>query len=289
MQTSRLRGILAAVSPLALPLCLFLVLSQSAHAQASRYSATNSVATGATPSPVPTASFSPPYNSCLAPIYESLSKGVPYTGVCEREWVAGRYVCRHFARDFCEAILSNGSNQAMGSGCWVLQLGPDYSTTKKMIKITNCVAAECGISWLSARNIDLATFGDTRAKVADFISRATCSDKERKCVQHFVGSGHAINIFRTGGREFLDRDGEVTFMAVEPQYQDGGSVVRCTWTQKTLEPVLPDWCKEQVAADTYPRQVACGIPYQFDVSDLNKYVAEVTRQDTVAEFETSKP
>ena len=286
MQITTSCGIVAKLRSLTLSLSLILLNAQPAHAQPARNSANNSVTSRATPTPVPTAGFSLSYNSCLAPMYESISGGVPYTGVCEREWVSGQYVCRHFARDFCAAILSNISNQEMGSGCWILTLSPDYSSVKKVIKIAGCVASECGISWLSARTADLATGGD---KVADFVSRATCSEKERKCVHDFVGTGHAINIFRSGGKGFLDRSGEVTFMAVEPQYQDGGSAVLCAWTQKTLEPVLPDWCKEHIAKDTYPGQVACGIPYQFTVSDLDTYVAHVTRQDKVYGSETSKP
>lgn len=289
MQISTLGGTVTTLRPLIFSLFLFLLATQPAFAQAARDSATNSVASRATPSPVPKASFSLPHNSCLAPIYESLSRGVPYTGMCEKQWVAGKYTCRHFARDFCEAILSNSSNQAMGSSCWVLALGPDYSSPKKVLKIVSCVAAECGMSWFSARTADLGTSTDTVGKMANFVSRAMCSEKERKCVEDFVGSGHAINIFRTGGKEFLDRNGEVTFMVVEPQYEDGGSAVLCTWTQKTLEPVLPDGCKDKVARDTYPGQVARGIPYRFKVVDFDEFVAEVTRWDNVSGFETSKP
>ena len=78
-------------------------------------------------------------------------------------------------------------------------------------------------------------------------------------------------------------------MAVEPQLQNGGSAVLCTWTQKTLEPVLPDWCKKNVAKDSFPGQVARGIPYKFKVWDLDKFVAEVTRWDKETGFETSNP
>lgn len=286
MQITKSCGMVVKLRSLTLSLSLILFNAQPAHAQPSRNSATNGVTNRATPTPLPTAGFSPSYNSCLAPMYESTSGGVPYTGVCEREWVSGQYVCRHFARDFCAAILSNRSNQEMGSGCWILTLSPDYSSPKKVIKIASCVAAECGISWLSARTADLATGGD---KIAHFVSRATCSEKERKCVYTFVGTGHAINIFRSGGRGFLDRSGQATFMAVEPQHPDGGSAVLCTWTQKTLEPVLPDWCKEHIAEDIYPGQVTCGIPYQFTVWDLNTYVAHVTRQDNFYRSETFKP
>lgn len=290
MQITTSGGMATKLLSLTLSLSLFLLSAQPAHAQAARNSATNSVARRNTPSPGPTAGVSLPDYDCLAPMYESLSGGVPYTGVCERQWVDGKYVCRHFARDFCEAILRNNSNQAMGSGCWVLGCRPDYSSAKKVLKIFSCVAAECGISWVSARTADLARGGDTVGKVVGgFVSRATCSEKERKCVQDFVGSGHAINIFRTGGTEFLDSYGEVTFMAVEPQLQNGDSAVLCTWTQKTLEPVLPDLCKIIVAANQFPGQVTRGIPYKFKVWDLDKWVAEVTRWDKKTGFETSNP
>ena len=296
MQITTSGGMATKLLSLTLSLSLFLLSAQPAHAQAARNSATNSAAgIRVTPTAVPSARAEAQdellyYNSCLAPMYESLSGGVPYTGVCERQWVDGKYVCRHFARDFCEAILRNNSNQAMGSGCWVLGFGPDYSSAKKVLKIASCVAAECGISWVSARTAALATGGDTVGKVVGgFVSRATCSEKERKCVKKFVGNGHAINIFRTGGTEFLDSYGEVTFMAVEPQLQNGGSAVLCTWTQKTLEPVLPDLCKKIVASNYFPGQVVRGIPYEFKVWDLDKYVAEVTRQDKKTGFETSNP
>jgi hypothetical protein len=237
-----------------------------------------------TPTAVPSATAEsqadlPYYNSCLPP-YESMSGGAPYTGVCEREWVDGRYVCRHHARDFCKAILDNGSNQAMGSGCWVVGIGPDFPRKKSDLEKTlDCVAPECGLgAWKK----------QIRNPFRRAFSERTCPKEIKNCLTENI-FGHAINIFRSGGQEVLDRYGEVTFSVVEPRSKDGSSAVLCSWRQKKLEPVIPLECKEKVAIAYFPGQVSCGLKYNLKVWDLDDWNAEVARQDKVDGFETSKP
>ena len=218
------------------------------------------------------------YNSCLPP-YELYSGGVPFTGVCEREYVDGKYVCRHFARDFCEAILDNGSNQAMGSGCWVVGVNMDkLNKASDWNKRLECLADKCGLgAWIK--------------QIGNPIRRAS---KEMTCPKHISDCiknkfyGHAVNIVRTGGQEFLDRYGEVTFMLVEPQH-DGGSAVLCSWTQKKLEPEILSECKEAVASAVFPEQVSCGAKHNFKVWALDEYTAEVARMDKVEGDETPSP
>jgi hypothetical protein len=101
-------------------------------------------------------------------------------------------------------------------------------------------------------------------------------------------TGHAVNIFRSGGQEVLDRYGEVTFMLIEPQDSDGGSAVLCSWRQKKLEPVIPSKCKEEVAIAYFPKHVSC-VKYDLDVWSLDEFKKLVARQDKAFGYETSKP
>ena len=98
-------------------LCVW-CFNKPAQAQSSRSSSTNSAAgIRVTPTAVPSARAKTwnevTYNTCVAPIFESMSRGVPYTGVCEREYVNGKYVCRHFARDNCKEIAARGISDAI--------------------------------------------------------------------------------------------------------------------------------------------------------------------------------
>lgn len=224
------------------------------------------------------------YNTCVASIFESMSGGVPYTGACEREWVYGKYVCRHFARDFCKAILDNGSNQAMGSGCWALVIKPaERSSTLKEAfkelpsKVMNCAFASC----------------EKELGITNPLRRASrwiyCPSKLVTCVKKFIVWGHAINIFRSGGQEFLDRYGEVSFMVVEPMEADGGSAVLCSWTQKKLEPEISEDCKKAIQERYFPDQVACGLKYDFEVVGHADWSAMQPIVDERLGWETSKP
>ena len=294
MKGITLRGMVAKL--LSLSLSLFYLAAEPAQAQSSRSSSTNSAAgIRVTPTAVPSATAESQehllyYNSCVAPIYESLSRGVPYTGACEREWDYGKYVCRHFARDFCKAILDNGSNKAMGSGCWALLIQPAERVVTpagllpKMkelwkelpIKVMNCAFASC--------EKELGITNPLR-RASKWIS---CPSKLSTCVHEFIIWGHVINIFRSGGQEFLDRYGEVSFMVVEPQ-EDGGSAVLCSWTQKTLEPTIPEDCKKTIQERYFPKQFACGLRYDFEVVGHADWSARQPVIDERLGWETSKP
>ncbi len=239
-----------------LSLSLVYVAALPAQAQSSRSSSTNStpglrVTPTAVPSAVARSQKNQVYsNSCLAPIYESMSGGVPYTSACERKWIRGKYVCRHYARDFCQEILPNGSNQVIGSGCWPLSilLGPQIANFLNSVR---CLPAVC--------------------KDANFLT------------------GHVMNVFRSGGQEVIDRYGEVAFSVVEPQEGDGSYAVICSWRQKSLEPKIPVDCRKQILGRYFAEQVACGFEYDFKVWGLDDFRAEVARQDKEYYSETSKP
>ena len=298
MKGITLRGMVAKLLSLSL---LFYLAAEPAQAQSSRSSSTTNSAAGirVTPTAVPSARAEaqdelPYYNSCVAPIFESMSGGVPYTGVCEREGVYKKYVCRHFARDFCKAILDNGSNQAMGSGCWVVQVSPvnpllieGEHSFKEILsdykEAYQCLADKCGFQeWTKKqRRNPLRTFFGGRHSFS-------CPKHIDDCVQGMLNTGHAVNIFRSGGQEVLDSYGEVTFMLIEPQDRNGGSAVLCSWTQKKLEPVIPSKCKEEVAIASFPKQVRC-VKYDLHVWSLDKFQDVVAKQDKVFGYETSKP
>jgi hypothetical protein len=109
-----------------------------------------------------------------------------------------------------------------------------------------------------------------------------------RCLDKFK-DGHTINIFRTGGKEFLDTYGKVSFFVVEPQQSDGSTAVLCSWTQKTLQPVVPDWCKEKVTMDYFQKAFECGVRYEFEVWDPKEYNSEISRQDKAGGDPASKP
>lgn len=269
-----------------LSLSLSLLAAQPASAQVHRNSPPNA---GVRFTPLPTPTAKPTaipkfYNSCFASVYESASGGVPYTGVCEREWVAGKYVCRHHARDFCENILRNGSNQAMGSGCWGVRIGFDRVSRKDIGKQAGCAAAACGVTpWVAIGNHYLSK------PLFDFdIRQITCTDKQRECVESF-SHGHAINIFRSEGKDALNRGYDVTFTVVEPQRKNGADARICSWTQKTLEPEIPDDCKQRIIEEYFSEQSACGLTYEIVVLGFDAFTAEVERQDRRWGFPTPQP
>ena len=247
-----------------------MLAAQPASAQTGRSSATNSVATSRTaPTAVPTATAraAAQVTTCR-PQYEVDSGGVPYTGVCERTWEGGKYECRHFARDFCDAVAKNGSNQAMGSGCWIV--GTNASNDEVTME---CSVKECGVG--AGRFASAVTL---QSKGLSQLAGYICSEKQRDCFANYL-AGHAQNIFRSGGKEFLDRYGEVTFSYVEPQYSDGRTAVLCSWTQTTLEPKIPDWCKEEALREHYPKQVECGVKYNFELLSLEEIKKVAAEQD----------
>lgn len=264
-----------------LSLSLLYLAAEPAQAQSSRSSSTNSAAgIRVTPTAVPSARAKTwnevTYNTCVAPIFESMSRGVPYTGVCEREYVNGKYVCRHFARDFCKEIAAMGISE---TGCSIL--GIDLNRDDDL-KITRCSAAACDSVWLTAR---LALIDNP---VSRTLRGVFCSRELTDCVVGFI-AGHAINILRLGGQQYLASYGKVPFSVVEPQTEDGGSAVLCSWTQKTLEPEIPENCKKAIQERYFPKQVACGLKYDFKVYGLDDWNAEVARQDKEMGFEIPKP
>jgi hypothetical protein len=191
------------------------------------------------------------FNSCAAPSYESMS-GIPYTGGCERKWINGEYTCRHYARDYCNAILPNGRNQEMGSGCWPLSIMVGQGISE-ILKPLGCLITAC-------------KYG----------------------LDKFL-AGHAINVFRSGGKEVKERYNEVTFSVFDPQERDGSYVILCSWRQKSLKPEIPEDCKKEILAIYFPTQIACGIKYDFKVWEPDAFEAEVVRQDKEYGSGTSKP
>jgi hypothetical protein len=83
--------------------------------------------------------------------------------------------------------------------------------------------------------------------------------------------------------------GKVSFFVVEPQQSDGSTAVLCSWTQKTLQPVVPDWCKEKVTMDYFQKAFECGVRYEFEVWDPKEYNSEISRQDKAGGDPASKP
>ncbi len=226
------------------------------------------------------------YNTCVAPIFESMSRGVPYTGVCEREWVNGKYVCRHHARDNCKEIAAMGISE---TGCSILQI---KQNRKDVERIADCAAKECKSNWFSAMVAD----GYSPSANLPFrtLAAVSCSRELIDCVSDYT-AGHAINIIRFGGQKYLASYGKASFSVVEPQIRDGALAVLCSWTQtssetqKTLEPEIPEDCKKAIQERYFPKQVACGLKYNLKVWDLDDWNAEVARQDKTDGFETSKP
>lgn len=156
----------------------------------------------------------------------------------------------------------------MGSGCWIV--GTKASNNEVAAE---CAAKECGVA-----PIRFGTAVILQSNGWSPLDRWICSEKQRDCFAEYL-AGHAQNIFRSGGQEFLKRYGEVTFMYVEPQYRDGRTAVLCSWTQTTLEPKIPDWCKEEVLRDSYPKQAECGVNYNFKLYSLEEIKKVAAEQD----------
>ena len=109
-----------------------------------------------------------------------------------------------------------------------------------------------------------------------------------ECVKSF-SDGHAINIFRSEGKDALNRGYDVTFTVVEPGRKNGARASICSWTQKTLEPEIPDDCKQRIIEEYFSKQSACGLTYKILVLDFDAFTAEVQRQDRHFGFPTPQP
>jgi hypothetical protein len=267
-------------------LSLYLVAAQLVHAQTGRSSAANSLTDiRVAPTAVPSATAKPlgevAYNSCVAPAYEALSGGIPYTGLCTREYVAGKYECRHRARDFCEAIAGNRSNQVMGAECRVVVMSLDKSAPDFQKKLSACLLKEC---------VEPAFVPPLGSGIK--VKQDECNRRVREC-SHALVSGHAVNIFRSGGQKNTLGGVAVAhsfaFSLVEPAQPDGSSAVLCTWSQTNPEPVIPPHCKEPLLRDYFSKQLECHLTYKTDVFGLEEFKGIVADQDRMFGYSTPKP
>jgi hypothetical protein len=177
--------------------------------------------------------------------------GVTRPSVCERDWIDGTYVCRDFARDACNEWRKAGTR------AWKITMSADIDISNTT-EISQCLKKMCGIDLCQ----HLSGISGIDDKLKGEI--AACASKIR---------GHAENVV-----EITDatkrRLGDHAFAVIEPQDGNPTTAVKCTWTQASPTPVIPEDCKTRLLESVYGANAfVCGFSWKFKIVDCNTLVS----------------
>lgn len=183
---------------------------------------------------------------CLAHDYKQIT-GVFRPRVCDNKWVRGQFECRDFAREACKEWRKGGHS------AWkvAMYIDPKRATVSMLAR---CSEKFCG-SDLFTRCVEATD------------EREMAAQQLRDCWARFIG--HAQNVV-----EITDatgkRLGNHVFAIIEPQLGDPTAAVKCTWTQSTPGPVIPNDCRNKVLQDQYGADAtSCGLPWTLDLVDCD--------------------